>query len=66
LCLTVESTAVVEAKDVKQMKRSSNNDKVYIEIMVKPLYGQNIKYIFNIFYKKFYFYLLKLIYIFNN
>jgi len=66
LCLIVEATAVVEAKDVKQMESSPNDDKVFIEIMVKPLYGQNIKYIFNIFYKKFYFYLLKLIYIFNN
>jgi len=60
LCLTVEATAVVEAKDVKRMESSPNNDKVYIEIIVKPLHGQNIKYVFNIFYKQILFLFIKI------
>ncbi|KAG5345197.1 GEPH protein, partial [Acromyrmex charruanus] len=37
-----EATAVVEEKNTKRIRSLLNNDKVYIEILSKPQYGQNI------------------------
>ncbi|XP_024873828.1 gephyrin-like [Temnothorax curvispinosus] len=37
------ATAVVQVKDTKPLEGSPNDDSKYIEIMIKPQHGQNIK-----------------------
>ncbi|XP_071563891.1 gephyrin-like [Temnothorax nylanderi] len=47
------ATAVVQVKDTKPLEESPNDDSKYIEIMIKPQHGQNIKPIgFDICYER--------------